>query len=121
MDEDDLHAGNDAPLAMEAAIQSTHIAVVLLSEQFFTRKAPQQELRWFLDGCSRSGNTLVPVFLGISVERCLELARPVGCEAVCEFVGIRHARERQALTGVPVLLEVTMQRIIQTVRAITGV
>ena len=120
-DEDDLHVDDNAASAMEAAMRSTHVAVLLLSEQFFTRKAPLQELRWFLDGCSRDRNKLVPVFLGISVERCLELAKPVGCEAVCDFAGVRHALERQALTGVPVLLEVTMQQIIKTVRDITGV
>ena len=121
VDEDSLRIGQHAPQAMEAAVRSTQIAVVLLCEEFFQREAPLQELRWFLEGSRQRRNALVPVFLGITVEKCQELARPVGLEAVCEYSGVRHACEHQRFTGVPVHEEYTMHRIIQTVREMTGV
>ena len=121
VDEDSLRIGQHALQAMEAAVRSTQIAVVLLSEEFFQREAPQQELRWFLEGGRQRRNALVPVFLGITVERCQELAKQAGVEAVCEYSGVRHACEHHRFTGVPVHEEETMHRIIQTVRDITGV
>ena len=120
VDEDSLMS-DDNPAAMEAAVRSTQIAVVLLSEQFFIREAPQRELRWFVGGHTVGRNTMVPVFLGITVERCRELAEPAGLTAVCEVSGVRHAGERKTLTGVPVRLEETLHRIIHVVRNITGV
>ena len=120
MDEDTLRSGKDPPQTMEAAVRSTQLAVVLLSEEFFTKKQPQLELRWFLGGARHSRHVVMPVFLGVTVERCQELARPAGLEAVCEYSGVRHACERSTFTGVPVHEEQTMQRIIQSVQNITG-
>ena len=121
VDEDSLPAGGNAVEALEAAARSAHIAVVLLSEEFFQRDAPQQELRWFLDGCKQNRNQVVPVFLGITLERCKELAAPLGLSAVTGLSGVRHASERQRFTGRPVHEEETMLRVIQSVRDITGV
>ena len=121
VDEDSLPAGEHAPQAMEAAIRSTHIAVVLLCEEFFHREAPQQELRWFLDGCKQSRNKVVPVFLGITVERFEELAAPLGLAVVTGISGVRHASVRERFTGRPVHEEQTMHQVIQSVRDITGV
>ena len=121
VDEDSLRIGVHAPQAMEAAIRSTQIAVVLLCEEFFQKEAPQQELRWSLAEARQRRNALVPVFLGITVERCRELARPVDLDAVCEYSGVRHACEHHRFTGVPVHEEYTMHRIIQSVRDMTGV
>ena len=70
LDEDSLRVGGDAPAAMEAAAHSSQIALVLLSEEFFMKPWPQQELRWFLERHRASRSTVVPVFLGITVERC---------------------------------------------------
>ena len=55
LDEVSLQEGCDAPVAMEAAVRSTQIAVVLLSEEFFVKTWPQRELRWFLEGRPASG------------------------------------------------------------------
>ena len=120
VDEDSLPAGGKASEAMEAAARTTHIAVVLLCREFFVKKAPKQELRWFLHGCDQSRNQVVPVFLGITVERCEKLAAKVGLEAVTGLTGVRHACERTRFTGRPVYEEETMYRIIQSVRDITG-
>ena len=54
VDEESLRAGEHAPQAMDAAARSTQIAVVLLSEEFFQKEAPQRELRCFLEGVSRA-------------------------------------------------------------------
>ena len=91
-----------ASMAMEAAAQSTHIGVVLLCEENFQREAPQRELRWFLDGCKQKRNQVVPVFLGITVERCEVLAAALGLAAVTGISGVRHASERQRFVGGPV-------------------
>ena len=63
----------------------------------------------------------MPVFWGITLERCQELAGRAGLEAVCKYTGVRHACERRRFTGVTVHEEETMQHIIQSVRDITGV
>ena len=70
LDEVSLMEGCDASVAMEAAVRSTQIAVVLLSEEFFAKTWPQRELRWFLEGRPASRHTILPVFLGVTVERC---------------------------------------------------
>ena len=121
VDKKDLRIGGKAYEDMEAAARNTHIAVVLLSEEVFQREAPKRELRWFLDGCRQNRNQVVPVFLGITVERCEELAAPLGLAAVTGLSGVRHASERHEDTGRPVHEEETMHRIIQSVRDITRV
>ena len=105
---------------MEDAVHSTHIAVVLLCEEFFEREAPQQELRWFLKSCRNARSEIIPVFLGITVERCAELAKPWGLEAICEYAGVRHASERDRRTGLLVNQEETMFKILQSIREIIG-
>ena len=120
VDEDSLRKGERAPPAMQTAVRSTHIAVVLLCEEFFQKEAPQNELHWFLKDGRQHRNVVVPVFLGITVETCQELAGPAGLEAVCEYTGVRHASEHRRFTGLHVIEEETMQRIIESVRAITG-
>ena len=121
VDEDSLPIAQHALQAMEAAVRSTQIAVVLLSEEFFQREAPLQELRWFLEGYKQNRNNVMPVFLGITVERCEELAAPLGLAAVTGISGMRHAPERQSFTGKLVHHEETMKQVIQSVRNITGV
>ena len=74
LDETSLHVGGDAPAAMKAAVHSSQIAVVLLSEEFFKKTWPQRELRWFLERRKASRSTVVPVFLGVTVERCALLS-----------------------------------------------
>ena len=58
------------PQSLETAIKSTQVAVVLLSEEFFVKDWPQHELRSFLAGCTEYEHTIIPVFLGITHERC---------------------------------------------------
>ena len=120
VDEDDLRVGDNAPLAMDAAVRSTYIAVVLLCEEFFQKKSPQQELRQFLKGRGRFRNEVVPVFLAVSVEECEKLAKRVGLADVVEITGIRHAYERSRFLGRPILLEETMQRIVGEISCMTG-
>ena len=119
VDENSLLRARHAPSAMEDAVHNTHIAVVLLCEESFERDAPQQELRWFLKSC-RNDSKIMPVFLGITVERCMELAKPRGLEAICEYAGVRHASERNRRTGLLVNQEETMYEILKSVREIIG-
>ena len=70
LDQKSLLGGSDSPLMLEVAVKSSYIAVVLLSEEFFAKPWPQRELRLFLKGRSAMRQIVVPVFLGISHERC---------------------------------------------------
>ena len=116
VDEDDLRVGDHAPLAMAAAVRTTHIAVILLCKEFFCKTAPQQELRDFLLGLGASRNHIVPVFMGISLEECEEMARRAGLAEVCKITGVRHAHERRRwLMNWPLHKEKTLQRIVREV------
>ena len=55
LDDMSLRVGCDAAVAMQAAAQSTQVAVLLLSEEFFTKEWPQRELRWFWMVIKRPG------------------------------------------------------------------
>lgn len=120
VDEEDLRVADNAQRAMDAALRRTHIAVVLLCEEFFQKEAPQRELRQILDDHRACRNELVPVFLGVSVEECEKLAQPAGLADVCAHSGVRHAYERHRFQGKPVHREETMQRIVCEIRRMTG-
>ena len=120
VDEDDLRVADNAQQAMDAALRTTHIAVVLLCEEFFQKEAPQEELRQILIGRRACRNELVPVFLGVSVEECKKLAQPAGLADVCAHSGVRHAYERHRFQGKPVHREETMQRIVCEICRMTG-
>ena len=70
LDEASLRMGGNAPATMKAAVHKTQIAVVLLSEEFFRKSCPQQELGWFLESRKASRSTVLPVFFGVTVKRC---------------------------------------------------
>ena len=118
LDELSLPGGCYAPVAMEAAVRSTQIAVVLLSEEFFAKTWPRRELRWFLEGRPASRHTILPVFLGVTVERCQELAVPAGLAEVCSITGLRHRNEMRL--GLPVTLQATLVRIVRVLCRLTG-
>ena len=123
VDEKSLIVGKHASMSMEDAIKSTQIAVVLLSRAFFSSEDPKKELQWILHNYMEGRTTLVPVFLGLTVEKCLELARETGqgLEKVCEVAGLRHMSERRTLDGRTVTREDTMHDIVDKVCALTGV
>ena len=120
VDEEDLRVADNAQRAMDAALRRTHIAVVLLCEEFFQKEAPQKELRQLLDDHRACRNELVPVFLGVSVEECEMLAQPAGLADICVHSGVRHAYERHRFQGKPVHREETMQRIVCEIHRMTG-
>ena len=66
LDIESLVVGMAVPESLEAAVRSTQIAVVLLSEEFFLKAWPKRELRGFLAGRSAFNLTIVPVFLGVT-------------------------------------------------------
>ena len=121
VDEDSLIPGDPAPEVMKAAARKTQIAVVLLCGQFFCNEAPQEELRWILCDAKEGRTTLVPVFLGITIEECEGRAKEKGLDAVCKITGLRHICERRMFTGRPLHREVTLWRIVSTVCGLTGV
>ena len=105
---------------MDAALRRTHIAVVLLCEEFFQKEAPQKELRQIPDDHRAYRNELLPVFLGVSVEECKMLAQPAVLADICVPSGVRHAYERHRFQSKPVHREETMQRIVCEIRRMTG-
>ena len=123
IDKTSLLVGDHATLCMEDAAKSTQIAVVLLSRAFFSREDPKRELGWILEDWADGRTTLVPVFLGVTVDVCSELAKETGqgLEKVCEVTGLRHMCERGTLNGRTVNREETLQDIVFKLRALTGV
>ena len=124
VDEQSLLVGDHATVCMEDAVKTTQIAVVLLSHEFFCREDPQKELGWILGNWADGvRTTLMPVFLGVTVEKCSELAKAngQGLEKVCEVAGLRHMCKRRTADGRTVTREDTMNDIVYKVRALTGV
>lgn len=123
VDKNSLLVGDHAPLCMEDAVKSTQIAVVLLSRVFFCRVDPRKELGWILEDWADGRTTLMPVFLGVTVKQCSELAEKSGqgLEKVCEVNGPQHMCERRTVDGRTVNREETMHDIVYKVRALTGV
>ena len=123
VDKKSLLVGSHATLCMEDAVKSTQIAVVLLCRAFFSRKDPIKELRWILDYQAERRTTLLPVFLGVTVKQCSELARKAGrgLKKVCEVTGLRHMCERHTADGRTVTREETMNDLVYNLRALTGV
>ena len=70
LDDASLRPGADARAAMQAAIESTHVAVLLLSNEFFRRPATRGELDLLLDRHRLHRVQLLPVFLRLTVEDC---------------------------------------------------
>lgn len=120
VDEDDLRVADNAQRAMDAALLTTHSAVILLCHDFFQKEAPHKELRQILDDHRAFFNELVPVFLGVSVEEFENLAQPAGLADICVQSGVRHAYERHRFQSKPVHREETMQRIVREICRMTG-
>ena len=70
LDDPSLVPGSDALSAMQAAMESTHVAVLLLSTEFFCRSATKHELALLLDRHREHRVQLLPVFLRLTVEDC---------------------------------------------------
>ena len=121
VDEDSLFPGEHALQAMKAAAHNCQVAVVLLGEQVFRNKAPQEELRWILADAKAGRTTVVPVFLGVTVEECAGLAKEKGLQEVCDITGLRHICKRNTFTGKPVSHGKTLKSIIDAVRELTGI
>ena len=117
VDEGDLGAGYGASQAVWGAMRSTHTVVVLLSEQFFAQEALHQELRFFLKGRRQGVNRVIPVLLGMTVDKCMELARMAGLEEALELAAALESPRR---AGKRKVLEETLQRIVKSVGDLMG-
>ena len=112
--------GRTALQQVEAAVRSTFIAVVLLCEEVFQEGGPLQELRWFLEGCRLGMNKLIPVFLGITGERCEELAREVGLAWALNSAALQHVVEGPKISGKGLRRDETFQHVVKSVRDLMG-
>ena len=66
LDEVSLTPGGDPQAAMETAMESSHVAVQLLSEDLFSRTATNEELMLLLRRHRRCRLKLLPVFLRLN-------------------------------------------------------
>jgi hypothetical protein len=79
LDDDSLQPAGDAHCAMVAAMESTAVAVLLFSVEFFERGAPVAELRLLAGRHALHRVQLLPVFLRMRVEDCRRcLAKTLG-------------------------------------------
>ena len=84
LDDVSLQARGDAQRAMEAAMESTAVAVLLLSPEFFERKATVAELKALALRHEQNRVQLLPVFLRMRVEECEQkMAAVLGQGASC--------------------------------------
>lgn len=72
LDDESLQPSTAPGQAMQAAMESTHIALLLFSTEFFERGATIGELEVLLERHRRSRVQLFPVFLRLTVEECTE-------------------------------------------------
>lgn len=112
--------GRTALQQVEAAVRSTFIAVVLLCEEVFQEGGPLQELRWFLEGCRQGMNKLIPVFLGITGERCEELAQEAGLAWALSSAALQHVVKCPKTPGKVMRRDETFQYIVKSVRDLVG-
>ena len=60
---------------MQRAMETTQVAVLLFSTEFFRRSATKRELRVLLDRQQQHHVQLLPVFLRLTVEDCKRAMR----------------------------------------------
>ena len=118
--EDSPSTCTDALQAVEAAVRSTFVAVVLLCEELFQEAAPLRELRWFLEGCRQGMNKIIPVFLGITWERCELLAQKAGLAWALDIAAVQHVTESPRVPDKLMRCKETLQLVVKSVRDLTG-
>ena len=70
MDEESLEACADPVQSMQAAMESTHVALVLFSTEFLEQSATIAELETIMERHARYRLMFLPVFLRLTVEDC---------------------------------------------------
>ena len=70
LDEESLELTTDPDESMQAALESTHVALVLFSTEFFERSATIAELETIMERHARYRLMFLPVFLRLTVEDC---------------------------------------------------
>ena len=120
VDEDSLKGGDDAPHIMQKALESSQIAVVLLSVEFFKSEYTKDELRCILEEWDIARRiTPLPVFF-ITTDRCQTLAQPEGLDRIAYITGVRNADELSTFTGKHVTREDTLLAVKKRVCELTG-
>jgi hypothetical protein len=76
LDEPRLRVAEEAGPQMLAAMRSSRVGLVLLSQEFFERDATKEELTVLLERKDLQRLYLLPVFLRLTVEECTEAAFP---------------------------------------------
>ena len=70
LDDTSLLAGFDPDSSMQQALESTQVALLLFSKEFFLRSATMSELKLLLERHKQRRAQLLPVFLRLTVEEC---------------------------------------------------
>ena len=70
LDDDSLVPGGDPNRSMLLAMETTQVAVILFSTEFFRRPATKSELKLLLERQRQRRAELLPVFLRLTVEEC---------------------------------------------------
>ena len=71
LDDDSLVPGADPGNSMQRAMETSRVAVILFSKEFFRRTATMRELRLLLERHRLRRAELLPVFLRVTVEECM--------------------------------------------------
>ncbi len=72
LDDESLQTSTDPAQSMQAAMESTHIALLLFRKEFFEREATKGKLKVLLERHASHRVLLFPVFLRLTVEECAE-------------------------------------------------
>ena len=83
LDDESLVPAQEPHAAMRAAMESTAVAILLFSAEFFQRPATEKELQVLMDRRALNRVQLLPVFLRMQVDDCKQIMAGILGQGAC--------------------------------------